>query len=151
MHTQTTIWLMAAALMMLGACGDAGDSADDDGNNGFVDNTPNNSANNDAVLEGPFESFAERPCPTDNILTADNFGAPFMANWCNGCHHSSLPAGTRAGAPIGVDFDTMDGIELYAEIIWLRTADQNEGMPPAGGPSDEERRMLGQWLACEFK
>jgi hypothetical protein len=30
----------------------------------------------------------------------------------------------------------------------VRAADQNATMPPAGAPGEDERTLLGEWLAC---
>lgn len=80
-------------------------------------------------------------------LTYETFGAPFMANWCNGCHSSALPPGMRQDAPVGVDFDTLDLIRAQALTIVRTTADIRT-MPPEGGPSDDERAMLATWMRC---
>jgi len=31
---------------------------------------------------------------------------------------------------------------------WFRAGDHNQTMPPVGGPDDDERGDLGEWLAC---
>lgn len=98
--------------------------------------------------DGPWKSLKERPCPEDSFLTWDNFGSPFMDTWCNGCHGAGLPDGMRQGAPIGIDFDTLEDVRAQDDRIWARAGDQNDTMPPIGGPHEEERAMLGEWLAC---
>ena len=98
--------------------------------------------------EGPWESLDDRPCPPDNTIDGISFGAPFMLNWCNGCHGSGIPEAERQGAPLGVDFDNLDDVREHADRIWARAGDGNDTMPPTPGPSEEERRMLGEWLAC---
>ncbi|PCC74523.1 hypothetical protein SAMN02745121_06781 [Nannocystis exedens] len=95
-----------------------------------------------------YPSLDERPCPEDSILTAENFGAPFMLTHCTGCHHVALKEGERAGAPLGVDFESLIKVRAQAERIWARAADQNATMPPVGPPAAEERARLGEWLAC---
>jgi hypothetical protein len=97
---------------------------------------------------GPWGNLDERPCPDDNFLTYENFGGPFMLNYCTTCHASRLPADMRQGSPIGVDFDDIEDIRAQAERIWFRAADGNATMPPVGPPSDEDRTRLGEWLAC---
>jgi uncharacterized membrane protein len=96
----------------------------------------------------PIESLAERPCPEDTFVTYEDFGGPFMLTWCNTCHSAALPEGERQEAPVGVDFDTIAQIRTQAERIWLRSGDQNETMPPVGGPDEIDRELLGEWLAC---
>jgi hypothetical protein len=100
------------------------------------------------TTDGPYEHLDERPCPDDSPLTVINFGAPFMLSHCTGCHHSALGEDERAGAPPGVDFDDLSGVRSHADRIWARAADQNATMPPLGGPAQDDRTRLGEWLAC---
>jgi len=95
-----------------------------------------------------YPGLDERPCPEDSILTAENFGAPFMLTHCTGCHHAALKEGERAGAPLDVDFESLDKVRAQAARIWARAADQNASMPPVGPPPEAERAQLGEWLAC---
>jgi hypothetical protein len=158
--TGTRAALALAALAVLGGCredegegedetaaeastgaeasgGDTGGSADDTGSEG--------TAGDDM---GPWTSLDERPCPDDSFLTYESFGGPFMLSYCTTCHASRLPADMRQGSPIGVDFDDIDDVRTWADRIWIRAADQNLSMPPVGPPGDDERRRLGEWLAC---
>lgn len=89
-----------------------------------------------------------RECPTMSPLTYQSFGGPFFSNYCTSCHSSKLPSDRRNGAPAGVDFDTLGGIRARAERIYARAGDHNTTMPPAGGPSADQRKQLGDWLAC---
>lgn len=82
------------------------------------------------------------------MLTWENFGGPFLRNWCTGCHSADLAGSARYDAPPGTDFDTPASARAWRERIWIRAADGNATMPPAGGPDMEERRRLGEWLAC---
>lgn len=93
-------------------------------------------------------SVHERHCPPDSILRWENFGDPFLRNWCTGCHSSDLVGTERRSAPEGIDFDTVAGARRHRERIYLRAADGWETMPPVHGPSPEDRRRLGEWLAC---
>jgi hypothetical protein len=97
---------------------------------------------------GPWMSLDERPCPDDSFLTYESFGGPFMLSYCTTCHSSMLPADMRQGSPIEINFDGIDDIREQADRIWIRAADQNQSMPPVGPPGDEDRAMLGEWLAC---
>ncbi|MCA9637166.1 MAG: hypothetical protein KC420_14160, partial [Myxococcales bacterium] len=98
--------------------------------------------------DGPWDSLDERYCPPESFLTYENFGAPFINSYCTGCHHVALAKDDRQMAPLGVDFETLDKIRAQADRIWARSGDQNATMPPAGAPADDERAMLGEWLAC---
>lgn len=143
---------LLAALLLAGCAGDPEDSADTTGDSGGGTDAPTDAgseASGDAPTGGgEWMSLDERPCPEDSPLTAENFGGPFMLSHCTGCHHSSLPAAERAGAPAGIDFDKLGDVRKHAERIWARAADQNMTMPPLGGPPQDERTRLGEWLAC---
>jgi uncharacterized membrane protein len=84
-------------------------------------------------------------CDT-SYLSYDNFGAPYMSDWCRGCHSADLAPAMRQGAPVTVDLDTLD--EIRAQRSSLELVTTMASMPPAGGPSDEERALLMQWLTC---
>lgn len=102
----------------------------------------------DPVDEGPWERFEDRPCPDDNRLSWENFGAALILEHCAGCHGRAVPEGLRQGAPIDATFDDPNSIRDLEARIWARAGDQNDTMPPVGGPSPEDRDKLGQWLAC---
>ena len=95
-----------------------------------------------------WNSLDERPCPPDSALTAEDFGGPFVLTYCTGCHHVALAEGERAGAPLGVDFETLDKVRQHADRIWARSGDHNATMPPIGPAPADERARLGEWLAC---
>ncbi len=97
---------------------------------------------------GPWDSLEERPCPEDNFLTYENFGGPFMLTYCTGCHSSRLPADMRQMAPLEVNFDDLEAVRAQADRVWVRAADDNDTMPPVGAGDEDERAMLGEWLAC---
>jgi hypothetical protein len=93
-------------------------------------------------------------CPGGNTLTYDSFGRNFMAKYCLGCHSSSKMGADRQGAPADHNFDTLSAIRTFAAHIDERAAAGpsavNTAMPPIEPkPTEEERRHLGQWLACE--
>jgi hypothetical protein len=93
-------------------------------------------------------------CPSDSTLTYDNFGQPFMKDYCTKCHSSELKGGARHGAPLYHDFDTYLGIMEVANHIdsWSAAGPDsvNEIMPQNDPkPTIDERYKLGEWLACE--
>lgn len=98
--------------------------------------------------QGTPRHLAERECPPDSTLTWGNFGAPFMLSWCTGCHAGDLPEGSRRDAPMDVNLDHLDDVRANMDLVWAEAGDHNTSMPPAGGPSADEREMLGEWLAC---
>lgn len=139
---------LLALLLSLASCTeDQGPGTSDGGST--TDAASTDAASTDAAT-GPaaYPSFDERPCPDDSTLTAEDFGGPFMLTYCTGCHHSALPEGERAGAPLGVDFDSLTDVRAQAARIWARAGDQNATMPPVGPPPEDERARLGEWLAC---
>ena len=94
-------------------------------------------------------------CPDDQTLMWENFGERFMGSYCNGCHSSALTGASRRGAPVGLDFDRVASVRENAgeidEHAAIGPASENRIMPPDGmgaAPSDDERRGLGEWLAC---
>ncbi|MCB9707814.1 MAG: c-type cytochrome [Myxococcales bacterium] len=95
-------------------------------------------------------------CPVDSLLSYENFGKAFMDEYCVGCHSTSLSGASRNGAPSDHNFDSLAAIrQVEVEHIDMLAAGGhhhiNTEMPPEDHPphpSDEERRMLGEWLAC---
>jgi uncharacterized membrane protein len=81
--------------------------------------------------------------------------APLLQRYCLRCHAESVPLNQRHGAPGDENFDTELGVMLHAEGIALRAAGGfdaiNRSMPPSSSakqPSDQERKLLGSYLAC---
>jgi len=114
-----------------------------------------------AACEGEHEHVHEgsaslATCPADNTLTYDTFGKAFMTSYCVRCHSSTLKGSAGEGAAEGHDYDTLNGILPWFDHIDEHAAAGptiiNTEMPPSGPlPTDDERRKLGQWLACEAK
>ena len=90
----------------------------------------------------------EDPCFEEPALTWENFGQGHMRTHCNGCHSSQLREGRRQEAPIGIDFDTWNGVVNWGERIYIRTLEQKT-MPPLGGPTEQELLRFDQWMVCE--
>ncbi len=94
-------------------------------------------------------------CPPGSTLTYESFGAPFMDDYCLRCHSAEVDIRDRGGAPRDVNFDTLEEILQHAaDIDRLAAAGPdsvNTLMPPSSPePSEDERRQLGEWLACEL-
>lgn len=97
-------------------------------------------------------------CPTRPTLTYENFGRGFMGHYCVRCHAADLVGDARHGAPSSANLDRLAGVKDYrAEVDALAAAGPhvfNSQMPPSGElpegatPLGEERRRLGEWLAC---
>ena len=81
--------------------------------------------------------------------------APLMERYCVSCHASTLALTRRHGAPGDHDFDSEQGLLDNADHVELVAAAgpdaENHSMPPKGWPQPDEaeRRLLGQWLACQ--
>ena len=93
-------------------------------------------------------------CPSGSTLTYESFGRNFFETYCVRCHASTLVGVARNGAPNGHDFDTLAGAQLEIVHIDQQAAigpnRENRFMPFSGTPvpTDEERRQLGEWIAC---
>ncbi len=93
-------------------------------------------------------------CPSNSTLTYQSFGRPFMEQYCTRCHSSSLQGAGRNGAGSNDNFDSLEAIRAVGaeEIDMMAAAGPahvNTTMPPdAPQPSEQERRQLGEWLAC---
>jgi uncharacterized membrane protein len=88
-------------------------------------------------------------CPHDPPLTWSSYGQLHLEKHCNGCHASLLPQEMRNGAPVGVDFDTLDAVVNWHERIVARALGDAPTMPPGGGPSATEQALFAEWLACD--
>ena len=86
-------------------------------------------------------------CVHEPALSYSNFGEAFLAKHCLGCHSSMLPAGLRNSAPVGVDFDVYSGVLTYWERIQARSVGEFASMPPGGGLTEEEKRLLEEEVA----
>lgn len=92
-------------------------------------------------------------CPSDSTLTYANFGRSLFERYCYRCHTRDLVGTDRSGSPLGSDYDSLTAIRAQREELDHHAAAGpnavNEHMPPDGvRPSLDERRRLGEWLAC---
>ena len=92
-------------------------------------------------------------CPEGSTLTYANSGVVFMRNYCVACHSRNIRQNFRQGAPVGIDFDSVDEVRLHTKHIDEMAAAgpgrTNTLMPRIEPhPSLEERLRLGEWLAC---
>ena len=95
----------------------------------------------------PPSSLPDAACE-QSVLTYENFGELYMLDWCRGCHSSALVEGMRQGAPVEFNFEDVETIRELAPMIALKATGPMPVMPPAAGPSDDERALLAEWLAC---
>lgn len=106
---------------------------------------------NESIFGPPTESVC--PPPAEQTLTWENFGQPFMTDYCTDCHDSKKRGADRNGAPSFHDFDSVYGVravwEHVDETSAAGPAAVNDGMPEDDPkPTLEERYKLGEWLAC---
>jgi uncharacterized membrane protein len=93
-------------------------------------------------------------CPTTGAPTAQSFGTAFLQTYCLPCHSASVTGDARQSAPTDTNFDTLADVRLHSSHIDLHAAAgpnaTNTEMPPAkrAQPTQQERELLGQWLAC---
>ncbi len=94
-------------------------------------------------------------CPPTDPPTFQTFGDQFFAQYCRDCH--SANSTNRHGAPSDQNYDTEDDIRRHADEIDREAAAgpdaTNDSMPRLEGavmmrPSQAERELLGQYLAC---
>lgn len=94
-------------------------------------------------------------CPPSSAPTYGSFAQQFMATYCTSCHSASST--NRHGAPGSQNYDTEQDLIKHAADIDEAAAKgpdaTNTFMPELGGtvtrkPTDAEREMLGQYLAC---
>jgi uncharacterized membrane protein len=75
-------------------------------------------------------------CPSGSTLTYENFGQAFVNDTCLACHVSQRPTLTTQAA-----------VQASADAI-IRVAVTSSQMPAGASLAVEERRLLGEWLAC---
>lgn len=84
-------------------------------------------------------------CPTGgSALTYDNFGAEFMQKNCLSCHGN--------GGPESPNLSTVERVRANKDEVDRAAAAgpdaTNTYMPDGASVSTEERKKLGEWLAC---
>ena len=89
-------------------------------------------------------------CQRDPPLDYNDFGRGFLERHCTGCHSSLLAEGHRADAPVGVDLDSYADAVQWADRIYIRSVGEDASMPPGGGPTDQEKALLAEWLTCDL-
>ena len=85
-------------------------------------------------------------CVDVPLVTYENFGAGFLAANCQSCHAST--SANRNNAPANVTFDTKAQALQFRDRILVRSGVANGGMPPGGGLSEEQLRLVQAWLTC---
>ena len=86
-------------------------------------------------------------CPSGTSLSFENFGSSFFSNYCNTCHSVHIEEPKRVDTPLGIDFDTLQGIQIWRANI-LKTTITQKTMPPDNDVPVEELALLKEWLEC---
>lgn len=84
-----------------------------------------------------------------STLSYANFGEEFMTNYCIDCHTTGDP--DRGGAPVGVNFETLQLVQNQASSVDRRSGANGNGMPPIAyeaQPSQADRVLLTEWITC---
>ena len=114
-------------------------------NNDNAGPSDDGAADTESESESEGESGTTEP-PEGARVTYANFGDAYLRNWCRGCHSAAIEGEARSGAPEGIDFNTHEDAQMWADRIRARALGDDPGMPPAGGPSAEELELLEEWL-----
>ncbi|MBT9558515.1 MAG: c-type cytochrome [Myxococcales bacterium] len=130
------------SFVLLGCAVEASDSVDAKGGANDIATIFDSAPNIDS--EGAIE-----PCDAVPILTWANFGEGFVLDNCQACHAHG--AADRHGAPAEVAFDTLDDVLTWQDRIVARAGSELGGMPPAGGVSETDRKLLLAWIACSLR
>jgi len=78
--------------------------------------------------------------------TAPSFSQLAALSSCTNCHSSELSGGDRAGAPVGVDYDTYASAKANAEEGAIEV---NAGRMPIGANlSSEDKEEFYLWALC---
>jgi uncharacterized membrane protein len=74
-----------------------------------------------------------------------------MTAWtkCTACHSSSLAAGSRAGAPPGIDFDTYAAAKANAQTAMDEVFHGDMPLPGSPALSEDEKNQIYNWASCD--
>lgn len=86
-------------------------------------------------------------CDTTPQLTWQNFADGFTATYCRSCHSAS--SADRLGAPEAINFDTLDELVGFSEMVRSAVLDR-ESMPVGGGVYPEDLLQLQWYLDCNL-
>ncbi len=102
----------------------------------------------------PDQVLADDADETDcDELTYENFGQAFFQSYCLRCHSvTNVGDVARNDAPVGINYDTLDGVREFTTRIRLRAGELGDMPPllvPVPRPSEEERLQLIRWIDCD--
>ena len=100
-----------------------------------------------ACSDGGSDEGWNGDCDDPAAPSYESFGEQFMTSYCTRCHSSQRTGAERNTAPVGYDFDTVEGVRLYMEDVSEEVS--VGGMPPTPPkPSQAEIDTLTGWIAC---
>jgi uncharacterized membrane protein len=151
MQNRKRLRLLTAGLLfvaMQGGCNDDA-AADAEGEDGHA-HSDGHDHEHEAEMVGP---PTEATCPEESDLTYDSFAKKFLADYCLRCHSTSVTGAARMKAPDDHNFDTYADVDLLSahidQLAGSGPAGTNTVMPPSAPfPSEEDRKKLSEWIAC---
>jgi uncharacterized membrane protein len=99
------------------------------------------------VCDSPDDAPNDGPDVDCTMVTAPKYSE--MTAWakCTGCHSSSLAATSRAGATVGVDFDTYEAAKASAQTAMDEVVAGR--MPIGTSLSEDEKQQIYNWASCD--
>lgn len=94
---------------------------------------------------------APDPAPVDDTqgctptVTWSGWAQGYFRTWCGACHSATTP--DRRGAPVSVDFDTLDQVLTYQDAVRAAVLEQGT-MPLGGGVFPQDQDLLQAFLDC---
>jgi uncharacterized membrane protein len=98
--------------------------------------------------DGDGDGDGDIDCDAADAPTYENYGREFVANHCLTCHSAEKEGTFRLGAPVGVDFDTVEEIRADSDAVHELTVVKKTMPFGTSSLTDEERQEFGAWLDC---
>lgn len=128
----------SACLVLQTSCG-----GNEDTDPPVYESDPVTIPNETAILP---ESYEE--CSDGTYWTYETAGEPFLLNYCTSCHSAGLTEEQRNGAPLGIDLDTPEKVQLLRVDILKQITPKNPKMPPSATVAEEPKEWFIEWLRC---
>ena len=86
---------------------------------------------------------------SDSSLTWETAAAPYINNYCRGCHSRDLSTSMRAGAPLNANFDSKEDLLSSLEAVLERIEERS--MPPIGATDSRSEAAFLTWANCQIQ